>query len=49
MGTIDQAKEILFNLRDSNVVVIKNTGLLFVGNTVKEVENLSVSTLEQIK
>jgi hypothetical protein len=49
IGIIDQAKEILFNLRNSNVVVLKNTGLLYVGKNLKDVENKILSSLEQIK
>jgi len=48
-GTLDQAKEILENLRNSNKVVIKNQGLIFVGNNSKEVENLFLKTLGEIK
>jgi hypothetical protein len=49
LGSLEQTKDILFNLRDSNVVVLKNSGLLFVGNIAKEVESLVINTLEQIK
>lgn len=49
VGILEQAKDILFNLRNSNEVVLKNTGLLFVGNNLKDVENKIFTSLEQIK
>jgi len=48
-GTLDLAKEILESLRNNNRVVIKNQGLIFVANNSKEVENLVLKTLEEIK
>jgi len=46
-GTLDQVKEILLKLRNSKIVVIKNQGLLFVGNNMKEVEDLVIKTFEE--
>lgn len=37
---IEQIKEVLKHLKDSKKVIIKNQGAIFVGNNVKEVENL---------
>jgi len=48
-GTLEQAKEILRCLRDSKIVVIKNQGVLFVGNNTKEVEDLAIKTFEEFK
>ena len=46
-GTLEQAKEILGCLRESNKIDIKNQGLIFVGNSSKEVEELVLNTLEE--
>ncbi len=48
-GTLDQAKEILIKLRDSKKVVIKNQGLIFVGSSVKDIEDLITKTFEELK
>ncbi len=48
-GTLDQAKEILRILRNSKIVVIKNQGILFVGNNIKEAENLIITTFGELK
>jgi ribulose-5-phosphate 4-epimerase/fuculose-1-phosphate aldolase len=48
-GTLEQAKEILLLLRDSKVVVIINQGVLFVGNSMKDVKNLIIKTFEESK
>jgi ribulose-5-phosphate 4-epimerase/fuculose-1-phosphate aldolase len=48
-GTLEQAKEILKNLRDSKRVVIKNQGILFVGNSIKDVEETILKTYEELK
>ena len=45
-GTLDQAKEILGCLRKSDKIVIKNQGLIFVGNSSNEVGELVINTLE---
>lgn len=44
--TLEQIKEILKHLRDSKKVIIKNQGVIFVGNSIDEVEKL---VLEEIK
>ena len=38
--TLEQIKEVLKYLRDSKKVIIKNQGVIFVGNNLKEVEKL---------
>jgi len=48
-GTLEQAKEVLKILRDSKKLVIKNQGVLFVANTVKEAEDLIIKTYEELK
>jgi len=48
-GTLEQAKEVLKCLRDSKIVIIKNQGVMFVGSSVKEVEDLLLKTLEELK
>ena len=48
-GTLEQAKEVLKCLRTSKIVVIKNQGVLFVGSSVKGVEDLLLKTLEELK
>jgi len=48
-GTLEQAKEILRNLRNSKIVVIKNQGVLFVANSQKEVEDTVLRTFEDLK
>ena len=45
-GTLEQAKEILLKLRDSKIVVIKNQGLIFVGESMKDVKNSVIKTFE---
>lgn len=37
---LEQIKEVLKHLKDSKKVIIKNQGAIFVGNNIKEVENL---------
>jgi len=39
-GTLELAKEILKTLRAGKSIIIKNKGVLFVGSSLKEVENL---------
>ena len=48
-GTLEQAKEILRVLRTSEKVVIKNQGVLFVGNNVKDFEKNFLETFEGLK
>lgn len=49
LGSLEQAKEILRNLRDSKMVIIKNQGVLFVGNNIREVENEVLKVFEELK
>jgi len=48
-GTIDLAKELLKTLRTANSIIIKNKGILFVGNNLKEVENRVIKLYEECK
>jgi hypothetical protein len=48
-GTLEQAKEVLRCLRNSKIVIIKNQGVMFVGSSAKEVEDLLLKTLEDLK
>ena len=48
-GTLEQAKEVLKSLRNSKIVVIKNQGVLFVGNNTKQAEDLVIKTFEELK
>lgn len=48
-GSLEQAKEVLKVLRNSKRVVIKNQGVLLVGGSLKEVENLILKTFEELK
>ncbi len=48
-GTLDLAKEILKTLRTDKNIVIKNKGVLFIGNNVKEVENAVLKICEDLK
>ena len=49
IGSLEQAKEILKCLRNSKIVIIKNQGMMFVGCNVKEVEDLLLKNLEELK
>ena len=44
-GTFEQAREILKCLRDNKGVVIKNQGILFVGSSLNEVEDLVIKNV----
>jgi len=48
-GSIDQIKDILKKLSSSKIVVIKNQSVIFVGESLKEVEKHVVKTLGEIK
>jgi len=48
-GTLDLSKEILKTLRTGKNIVIKNKGILFVGNNVKEVESTVLKICEDLK
>jgi len=47
--TLEQIKEILKILRNSKKLVIKNKGVLFVGNSMGEAEKLVIDTFEEFK
>ena len=46
-GTFELAKEVLKILRTSKNLVIKNSGVLFVGNSLKEAEDSALITLRE--
>jgi len=46
-GTLELAKEILKTLRTSKGILIKNKGALFVGTSLKEVEDAIIKTCEE--
>lgn len=46
-GTLELTKEILKTLRNSKSILIKNKGVLFVGTSLKEVEDIVVKTCEE--
>jgi len=50
-GTLEQAKETLKTLRTSNNknIILKNKGVIFVGHSLKEVEDLIIKTSEETK
>jgi ribulose-5-phosphate 4-epimerase/fuculose-1-phosphate aldolase len=45
-GTLEQAKEILFKLRNSKIVIIKNQGVIFVGESIKDAEDSVIKIFE---
>jgi len=47
-GTLEQAKEILLLLRNSKIVKINNKGVIFVGNSMKNVEDIVIKTFEEL-
>jgi hypothetical protein len=47
IGTLDLIKEVLKSLRNSNKIMIKNIGPLFIGINSNEVENLVLKTYEE--
>jgi ribulose-5-phosphate 4-epimerase/fuculose-1-phosphate aldolase len=49
VGTIENIKETLKSLRKSKNIIIRNQGVLFVGSSLKEVENRILTTVEEIK
>ncbi len=46
-GTLELAKEVLKTLRSSKKIIIKNIGVLFVGISIKEVEDMIVKAYEE--
>jgi len=49
INTIEQVKEILLKLRDSKNVLIKDNGVIIVGNNMKEVEDSVKRIYEELK
>jgi len=47
IGSIEQVKNVMKGLRNSKMVGIKNLGVLFVGSSVEEVENLVLETIKK--
>ena len=45
-GNLDHIKDVMKNLRKSKKVILKNHGLIFVGNSIKEVEELLFEELK---
>jgi ribulose-5-phosphate 4-epimerase/fuculose-1-phosphate aldolase len=48
-GTIELAKELLKTLRKGNTIIIKNKGILFIGNNLKGVESRVLNLYEEFK
>ena len=48
-GTFEQIKDVLRLLRDSKIVIVKNRGIIFVGNTIKDVEKLVFEKIKGIQ
>ena len=46
-GTLELAKEVLKTLRTSKNIIIKNNGVLFVGNSLKEAEDSALISLRK--
>lgn len=46
-GTLELAKEVLKTLRSSKKIIIKNTGVLFIGISITEVEDMIVKAYEE--
>ncbi|MCK4365387.1 MAG: hypothetical protein KAW45_05005 [Thermoplasmatales archaeon] len=44
--TLEQIKEVLKHLRDSKKVILKNQGVIFVGNDINEVEKLILEVIK---
>ena len=47
--TVEQIKEVLGALRNSKIVIIKDVGVLFVGNSLKDIEEQFSKYKEKIK
>jgi len=48
-GSFDQIKDVLRLLRDNKKLITKNQSIIFVGNTIKEVEKDIIKTFEESK
>lgn len=49
IGTIENIKEILKSLRDNNKIIIGSNRILFVGNRLRDVEDIIFKTFEGLK
>ena len=49
IGSIEQIKEVLKALKGSKIAIIKNHGALFVGKSLKDVEELIIKTVGELK
>ncbi len=49
IGTLEQTKEILRMLRNSKKILIKNQSAIFVGNSMKDAEDLVLNACEELK
>jgi len=47
--SIEQIKEVLGALRNSKIVIIKNVGVLFIGNSLKEIRELISKSYGELK
>ncbi|MFH1101143.1 MAG: class II aldolase/adducin family protein [Methanobacteriota archaeon] len=48
LGTIESVKEILRTLREGNIIMVKDAGLLITGMTLHEIEEKGVQVLKRI-
>lgn len=49
VGTLEYIKDVLQKLHDSKIIILKNQGILIVGETYKKVEESVYKLLEEIK
>jgi hypothetical protein len=49
VGSIEQIKDVLKNLSNSKIVVVKNQSVIFVGKSLEEVKNLIIKTVGELK
>lgn len=49
VGSIEQIKEILKNLCNSKIVVVKKQSIIFVGKSLEEAKNQIIKTFEELK
>jgi ribulose-5-phosphate 4-epimerase/fuculose-1-phosphate aldolase len=48
-GSFEQIKEVLRLLRDNKILILRNQGVIFVGSTVKEIEDSILKICEDLK
>ena len=48
-GTLELAKEVLKLLRNTKKIIIREEGVLFVGNSIEELKKQTLKTLEELK